>query len=134
MSTDVLAERYGTASPWRRRALIGAAALVVLAFAGWLTWTVTDQTTSAVTSELETSTIVDEHTATAVVVVTLRSPDVRASCRLRAIAADHTVVGEWTFTPDGTGSLRHTVDFRTERRATAVESLGCTAPGQPRPR
>ena len=54
-----------------------------------------------------------------------------ASCTLRAFAEDHTVVGELVFVPeDG----RSDQDVRTERRATSVELLGCTAPGQNHPR
>ena len=57
--------------------------------------------------------------------------DVVASCTLRAFADDHTTVGELAFEPvDG----RNEVTVRTERRATSVTLLGCTAPGQPRPR
>ena len=44
---------------------------------------------------------------------------------------DHTTVGEVAFTP--TDGLNEVV-VRTERRATTVEKLGCTAPGQNRPR
>ena len=48
-----------------------------------------------------------------------------ASCLLRAIAEDHTTVGEVAFEPvDG----RNEVSVRTERRATSVELVGCTAP------
>ena len=86
------------------------------------------------TSELETFSIEDDHTVTAVLVVSLADDDVEATCTLRAIAEDHSVVGEVSFTPDpGTGQ-RQVQEIRTERRATAVESLGCTAPGQNRPR
>ena len=54
-----------------------------------------------------------------------------ASCTLRAFAEDHSTVGELAFEPvDG----RNEVTLRTERRATSVTLLGCTAPGQPRPR
>ena len=56
---------------------------------------------------------------------------VAASCRVRAYAEDHTTVGEKTFVPqDGPNQ----VEIRTERRATSVEKVGCTAPGQTRPR
>jgi hypothetical protein len=58
-----------------------------------------------------------------------------ASCRLRAIAADHTVVGEVVVpVTDGPEEQTFEVEIRTERRATTVERIGCTAPGQPRPR
>ena len=86
------------------------------------------------TSELETFSVDDDHSVTAVLVVTLDDADVKASCTLRASAEDHAVVGELTFTPDPSLGRRQVQTIRTERRATSVESLGCTAPGQDRPR
>ena len=67
-------------------------------------------------------------------VVSLADDDVEATCRLRAFAEDHTTVGELAFTPDPDAGRRQVVEIRTERRATSVESLGCTADGQKRPR
>jgi hypothetical protein len=131
---DTLRERYGAPAPWRRRALIGASGFVALVFLGWLAWTVYEHSTPKVTSELETFSIEDDHTATAVLVVTLDSADVEASCTLRAYAEDHTTVGELTFTPDPGKGRRQVETIRTERRATSVENIGCTAPGQDRPR
>jgi len=131
---DTLAERYGAPSPWRRRAVIGVAVVLVAAFAGWLAWAVLEHATPTVRSELETFEVVDDHTVRAVLVVTLDDPDVDASCTLRAIAEDHTTVGELTFTPDPGQGRRQEQTIRTERRATSVEKVGCTAPGQDRPR
>jgi hypothetical protein len=131
---DVLAERYGAPSRRRRGVLIAVSVLVALAFAAWLGWTVYDHSTPEVTSELETFSVVDDHTVTAVLVVSLADAEVEASCTLRAYAEDHTTVGELTFTPDPGEGRRQEQTIRTERRATAVESQGCTAPGQDRPR
>jgi Domain of unknown function (DUF4307) len=131
---DTLGERYGAPAPWRRRALVGASVGVAMVFLGWLAWTVYEHSTPRVTSELETFSIEDDHTATAVIVVTLDSADVKASCTLRAYAADHTTVGELTFTPEPSQGRRQVETIRTERRATSVENIGCTAPGQDRPR
>ncbi len=131
---DTLGERYGVPAPWRRRALVGASVAVALVFLGWLAWTVYEHSTPRVTSELETFSIEDDHTATAVIVVTLDNADVKASCTLRAYAADHTTVGELTFTPEPSSGRRQVETIRTERRATSVENIGCTAPGQDRPR
>jgi hypothetical protein len=131
---DTLRERYGAPAPWRRRALLAASVFLALVFLGWLSWTIYEHSTPQVTSELETFSIEDDHTATAVLVVTLDSADVKASCTLRAYAADHTTVGELTFTPDPSKGRRQVETIRTERRATSVESIGCTAPGQDRPR
>ncbi len=125
-----LAARYGTPSPVRRRALVLVVATVAAACLGWLAWTVWFHSSPAVESELASYDIVDDNRATAVLEVALED-DVIASCRVRAFADDHTIVGELAFEPvDG----RNEVTVRTERRATSVERIGCTAPGQSRPR
>lgn len=128
-----LAQRYGAPPPWRRALLRVGAVLVCAVFAGWLGWTIWGHSTPRVTSELQSFSILDEHTAEARLLVDLADPQVEASCKLRAYAADHNVVGEHTFSPDPSRRLQ-VAQVRTERRATSVESLGCTAPGQPRPR
>jgi hypothetical protein len=97
----------------------------------WLGWTIWDQSTPQVRSEIVGYKVVDEHLSTATVEVRLSDEDVVASCTLRAYAEDHTVVGELVFTPADGQSVQ---DVRTERLATSVELLGCTAPGQSRPR
>jgi Domain of unknown function (DUF4307) len=131
---DTLRERYGAPAPWRRRVVIAAVLVVAALFLGWLAWALYAHANPKVTSELERFSVVDDHTVTAVLVVTLDSPDVKASCTLRAYAADHTTVGELTFTPDPSTGQRQVETIRTERRATSVEKVGCTAPGQDRPR
>jgi hypothetical protein len=103
-------------------------------FLGWLAWTVAGNTRTQVTSELESFSVVDDSTVSVVLLVSLADDDVVASCRLRAYAEDHNTVGELAFTPDPAAGQRQVVELRTERRATAVESLGCTAEGQKRPR
>ncbi len=131
---DTLAQRYGAPAPWRRRALVIASVALALVFLTWLAWSVYEHATPQVTSELETFSVDDDHTVTAVLVVSLDSSDVKASCTLRAYAEDHTTVGELTFTPDPSKGRRQVQTIRTERRATSVEKIGCTAPGQDRPR
>ncbi|GAA4711492.1 DUF4307 domain-containing protein [Nocardioides conyzicola] len=126
-----LADRYGAPAPWRRRVLIAGSVVVAAAFLGWLGWTIWDQSTPQVRSDIVGYKIVDQHQATATVEVRLADDGVVASCTLRAFAEDHTVVGERVFVPrDGQSDL----DVRTERLATSVELLGCTAPGQSHPR
>ena len=131
---DTLAQRYGAPAPWRRRALVIVSVALALVFLTWLAWSVYEHATPQVTSELETFSVDDDHTVTAVLVVSLDSSDVKASCTLRAYAEDHTTVGELTFTPDPTEGRRQVQTIRTDRRATSVESQGCTAPGQDQPR
>lgn len=129
-------ERYGAPSPLRRWVLTGLVAVVVLAFLGWLAWTTLFHADPEVSSELITSEIVDDHTATAVIRVTFGDPDdpADARCTVRAYADDHSTVGEVTFTPDPDEGPDYEVEIATVMRATAIESIGCTADGQPRPR
>ena len=131
---DTLRERYGAPARWRRGAVLAGAVVLAAVFLGWLGWAVYEHSTPKVTSELEAFSVKDDHTVTAVLVVTLDNADVEASCTLRAYAVDHTTVGELTFTPDPTEGRRQVETIRTERRATSVENIGCTAPGQDRPR
>ena len=129
MTTD-LTDRYGAPSRLRRPLGIGVAVLLAVLGLGWLGWTVWFHTNPAVTSDLVTFEVTSDHEVAARLDVRL-ADDVEASCRLRALAEDKTAVGEVAFAPvDGSNS----VVIRTERRATSVEKLGCTAPGQARPR
>ncbi len=125
-----LADRYGAPSPVRRRVVAVVATAVAVAFLAWLAWTTVFHASPVVESELTSYDVVDDGSAAAVVTVSL-ADGVVASCRIRAFADDHTTVGEVAFEPvDG----RNEVTVRTERRATSVTLLGCTAPDQPRPR
>ncbi len=125
-----LAARYGTPSPLRRRVTVLLVVVLAAASLGWLGWTALFHATPPVESTLSSYEIVSDNEVTAVVQVSL-ADDTVASCRLRALAEDHSTVGELAFEPvDGANQ----VTVRTERRATSVPLLGCTAPGQPRPR
>jgi Domain of unknown function (DUF4307) len=129
-----MAERYGAPPAYRRRLMVAATVVLALVFLGWLAWTVAGHTKTQVTSELEGFSILDDSTASAVLIVSLADDGVEATCRLRAYAEDHTTVGELAFTADPAAGRRQVVEIRTERRATSVESLGCTADGQKRAR
>ena len=99
-------------------------------FLVWVAWVAWFHSTPAVESDLAGYDVAGEHAATAVVEVSL-DDGADASCRVRALSEDHSVVGELAFTPvDG----RNEVEVRTERRATTVELVGCTTPDQQRPR
>ncbi len=101
----------------------------------WLAWVVADQSSPVVQSQLKAYEVVDGQRAEAQITVKLARPDVVATCLARATAADSSVVGEQSFTVRGdTRPRRFTVLIRTERRATSVVSVGCTAPDQSRPR
>jgi hypothetical protein len=134
---DSLTERYGTPSPVARRALVTVVVVVAAAFLGWLGWTAFFHGDPQVSSELVTFTVDDEHQVTARVDVRIDDEDVVATCLLRAIAEDHTVVGEVHFDVTAAdledGHVLEQV-IRTERRATSVDQVGCTTADQPRPR
>src|SRR5262245_38478821 len=73
---DTLQERYGAPAPWGRRAVITVAVMLAALFLGWLVWAIYEHANPKVTSELESFSVGDEHSVTAVVVVTLESADV----------------------------------------------------------
>ena len=114
--------------------LIGVVVVVVGALAALWTWITIVQSDPSVSSDLVASEIVDDHTATAVIRVEWGDDPVDAKCTVRAIARDKVVVGQHTFVPDPDAGPDFEVEIATERRATAVENIGCTAEGQPRPR
>jgi hypothetical protein len=132
-SAAALAERYGAPPAWRRPVVWAASGVVVAAFLGWLAWTIVDQSTMPVESELVSFDPVDEHTSTAIIDVRMADDASGVSCLLRAFAEDHSVVGELSFVPEP-GDGRSEQRVRTERQATSVELVGCTADGQARPR
>lgn len=132
-----LADRYGVPSPGRRRALIGAVVALALLSGGWLAWAAWDASTPEVTSELVGYTIDDQHQTTARIHLAYRDADVTGRCVIKALAADHSTVGERTFAVPIDGSATDgTVEvvIRTERRATGVDLVGCTTESQTRPR
>jgi Domain of unknown function (DUF4307) len=130
-----LAQRYrGPGRLQRLLALVVVAALVVSGV-GLLTWTVIFQSNPSVQSQLSAYDVQDDHRAVATITVSRESEFTRATCRLQAISADHAIVGEVDRPVfDGPAKQTFQVEIRTERRATTVDLLGCTAPGQSRPR
>ena len=130
-----LQERYG--SPRRTTQVVALVLVVALVASGvsFLAWAVLFQSTPSVTSQLSAWKVEDDHLVVANITVGRDSQFTEASCRLRAIAEDHTVVGEIMLPiTDGPEKQSLQVEIRTERRATSVENVGCTSPDQPRPR
>jgi hypothetical protein len=131
-----LARRYGTTRT-RRWPLLAIAGVLAVAGLAWLVWAIAFQGRPEVTSELVAYDVnAGEHRVDATFTVARRSPEVQASCLLRAFADDHATVGEANVSV-GPGADTETTEraaVRTERRATSVELVGCTAPGQKRPR
>jgi len=128
---QALTDRYAAPPAWRRPVTIAAIAVLAAVALGWLAWATFVQATPKVESELVTFHVVDEHSVTAQVDVTVASGTHHPSCTVQALASDHSVVGELTFTPR---SGSNDVTVRTEREATAVDVPGCIATGQDHPR
>jgi hypothetical protein len=131
LSAPDLTDRYGAPSRARRPLVVAGVALLAVVALGWVVWVALFHGRPEVTSALVGFDAGDQHAATARFTVVRRDTDVRASCLLRALAADHSVVGELTV-PVASGAEVRTLsaDVRTERQATTVELVGCTAPGQ----
>ncbi len=130
-----LQERYG--SPRRTTQVVALLLVVALVVSGvgFLAWAVFFESTPSVTSQLTSWQVRDEHEVVADLTVRRESEFTEASCLLRALAEDHTVVGEVTVpVTDGPEKQSLKVEIRTTRRATSVEPIGCTTPDQLRPR
>ena len=124
-----MAQRYGAPAPWRRRAAVIATVVLAVVSGLLVAWS---HATPEARSELVGFTVTDEHEVVADVQVQLSDRASDVQCVLRALAEDKSAVGEAVFTPEDSGRI--SVPIRTERRATAVEKVGCTADGQKRPR
>ena len=134
-SPSPVGDRYGRPRTAPRRGVVLVSGVVGLVALAWLTWAAWAQATPQVQSRVVTYDVVDVHRADARVTVELTDPSVRASCLVRAIGEDRSVVGEQSFAVTGVeGRKGYRLEVRTERRATAVEMVGCTTPDQSRPR
>jgi Domain of unknown function (DUF4307) len=130
-----MSERYGAASPARRRLVIAISGAVGVVALCWLVWAMWFQSNPDVQSSVRTFDVVDDHTVQAEIALRVKDEDVRANCLVRAVGLDRSVVGEVNFEVTGvSGSVNREVTLRTEREATAVDMVGCTTKDQSRPR
>ena len=131
-----LADRYGTHRPVRRVVTIAAAVIIVLALLVWLAWAAWFQGRPDVQSAQRNFSIAGQHTAKSTIEVKLRGTSIEASCVLRALAEDHSIVGELNFRVSGKDGEHQTIEkvMRTERMPTSIELIGCTTKDQSRPR
>lgn len=130
-----LAYRYGMPSRTNRLVAMVLIGALVVSAVGFLSWTVLFHGSPSVQSRMASWELLSDHEARAVITVTRADESVDAVCRVSALAEDHTVVGEATIrVADGPVQNRLAVTIRTERRPTAIDLTGCTAPGQTRPR
>ena len=129
-----LAERYRPPSRARRPVIVLLASVLAVVAAAWLAWVVVFHGRPEVTSQMVGYRVPGQHTAVATYTVVRRDSDVAASCLLRALADDHSVVGELTVpVTSGPASARLRSTVRTERRAGSVQLVGCTTADHPTP-
>lgn len=133
---STLDERYGTTRAGRHKGVVALAVVVVAAGLAWLVWAMLEQGRPEAQSAMVGFEADGPHAAVATFDVVRRSPDVEASCLLRAYAADHAIVGEADVAvgPGGAVRQRFTETVRTERQATSVEMVGCVTDEQRRRR
>jgi hypothetical protein len=131
-----LAERYGSPSATSRKVVVAVVVVLAGAALSWLGWVMLSHGRPLVQSDLVGFEPVDEHGVSATFTVVRRDEDVAASCLLRAVAADHAIVGELDVAVGPGGETTQTLErtVRTERAATSVDVVGCTAEGQSRRR
>jgi hypothetical protein len=126
-----LTERYAAPPAWRRPVTISAVVVLAVAALAWLAWAAFVESTPKVHSQLIGWQVVDAHSATARVDVSIAEGTTHPQCTVQAFASDHTIVGQLRFTPsDGTNQ----VTVQTSRTATSVDVPGCLADGQDQPR
>lgn len=131
-----LTERYGR-RPSAATRIVAWALIVglVAGSAGYLGWVVLFHSTPSVQSRLTYFEIPDARTAQAVINVVREDETTQATCRVQAYSADHTTVGQIDIQVfSGPTTQAVPVQLRTDRLATSVDLVGCTAPDQARPR
>lgn len=131
VGTD-LQQRYRSQHPLRRPLLVAAVAVLAALALSWLGWVMLFHGRPMARSDMVSFTVDNQHAATATFIVVRRDRDVRASCLLRAQATDHSIVGELNFEVGASQPTTATLtkSVRTEREATSVSLVGCTASGQ----
>ena len=131
-----LAERYGRRSGSRgTNAVLAVGALAGVVLVAVTIWSFLAHSDPDVRSTLRTYDVRSENEVVAELVVARESADVRATCRVHAVAEDHSTVGREEVVVDrGRATQVLEVTIATERRAVGVVSDGCTSPDQKRPR
>jgi hypothetical protein len=127
-----LSQRYGSPSGTRTKAVVALAVVVAAAGLSWLVWVMLVHGRPEVQSSLVSFRAEGQHAAVARFDVVRRSADIEASCLLRALAADHTIVGELDVAVGPGGPTTQTLEksIRTERAATSVDLVGCSTGDQ----
>ena len=124
--TEIFSERYGTTRPRRRWVAVTLGSLLAVALLAWAVWA-GSQEESAIDADVTGYRVVNAHEVQVMVTAHFRDADSGGSCLVRAIAEDHTVVGEENLTADELrAAAGEWIPVRTERRATTATLVRCT--------
>jgi hypothetical protein len=121
-----LPQRYGGARP-RSRTPIVLGTLLALALLAWAIWAGLASGNRPIDATVSSYDVVGTHEIKVKISAQFRNDSVDGTCLVRAIAADHTVVGELNLTADELRAERGSwIPIRTERRATTAEVVRCS--------
>lgn len=123
----MLDERYGrSGSPWRRRILVGFAALVLVGLLGYVAWSTVTTAAVQVSSDDIGFTVKDEH-AVEVSFQFASAPGQAVTCAVEALDEDFGIVGLRVieYPPAESHAQRVTETVRTVAEATTGLVQGC---------
>jgi hypothetical protein len=123
---QTLAERYGRPSRGRSRVGVVVVAVLAVALGAWAIWAAIGQTSHAVSGIVRSYRVVSPHQISVSVQIT-RQSEAAVRCTVRAVASDHSTVGETVVTvPAGhSGGTTLTVSVKTERLSAGAAIGRC---------
>ncbi|MCW2786503.1 MAG: hypothetical protein JWP74_3020 [Marmoricola sp.] len=108
--------------------IIVASTVLGVVFFGWVAWAAWFNSDTAYDAELESFDVVSTHEVRVKMDIKVSKDHIKGSCLLRATASDHTIVGETNLSVATiVKDQGRWIPIRTERRATTVEKISCTA-------
>ena len=126
-ATDrLLQQRYGLPSSRQRALTVVVITLGVGLLLVWLGWAAWHQATTGVSADIVSFDVASAHRVDVTVDIH-RPTDVSATCTVKALAVDHSIVGQTDVTVPADSDPHHTVELAitTEREATAVDVTSC---------
>ena len=131
-----MAARYGAPSRSGRLVATVVGVLIAIALGAWMIWAIAGNSDPAVSSQEVSKDQSSAHEVWISYQVKYGDGAVDATCSARAIATNGEEVGRASFEPPREAKPEQIikVTFKTTRMADSIEWLGCTAPGQKRPR
>lgn len=109
-----------------------ATTVLAVAFGLWLAWAAWFHSDPPIRAELIRFDVTGEHEVRIQIDLALRESGISGVCAVRALAEDHTPVGEHNLTTAELAEAEGTwIPLRTERRASAVEVVRCAEDAAP---